>query len=452
MKTKFEKFFDELQAKGKSFQNIAFKDLTEDQSHELHNLYLDKADERVKSLEAKHAEAIVAQESINKEAYDREVAAKAKIKAELDEIKTDVAQKNQELTKLTYEMTKKVAQTMLESAKGQGSIRDANTRAAIEECKVLHKSLSEAVKNGDKATFTIKADTLTTSVANFTRGVEDPVVVGLATRRLTAYESIPRKITIPANAGGTYRYLEQNSATSVRAAANIAEGTPSPESTIIWAKQSLDLIKTSDHLPYSEEFEYDFQNLMKELVSFLRQNIDIIVDDQIITGTGAALNYDGIIFNAPAFTPVASGITDANIYDLIVKVSEDITDGEGSKYQPNIVYMNSADIDSIDFELKKDANNNYMSLRERALKRGIAIVENNAVVANTLFLGDNRYASIIQDGMLTIKTGLTSGTDAIDGIQRVLVSTRKNLLIKNEETTAWREVTSISAALTTLAT
>ena len=56
---------------------------------------------------------------------------------------------------------------------------------AMKEVKEFCKKLDEAVKSGEKATLTIKADTLTTSVQNSTRGMMDPDVTRLAHRRLT---------------------------------------------------------------------------------------------------------------------------------------------------------------------------------------------------------------------------------------------------------------------------
>lgn len=372
-------------------------------------------------------------------------------KEEIQALKDQLAQIEPEALKIAMKAVKEqgIILAKMQSNSNGGRMTE---KQAVEEAMKFYEDLKAAVKGGKDVELSIKADTLTTSVSNFTRGVEDPNVARLAHRRLTAYDAIPSKPKVGANMGGTYRYLDQDSGTSVRAAAQIAEGAASPESTIAWVKRSIDLKKTSDHLPYSDEFEYDFQDLMIELVEFLRQNVAIEVDDQIINGDGLGNNYDGILTTIPAYTPVASGITDANIFDLICKVSEDITDGEGSKYAPDLVFLNSSDIVSIDFLLKKDANNNYMNLAEMAAQKGFKVIENNSLAANSMILGDSRYAHIVEDGMVTVKTGLKSGTDAIDGISRVLVETRKNLLIKNLEVTGWREVTSISAALTTLAT
>ena len=91
-----------------------------------------------------------------------------------------------------------------------------------------------------------------------------------------------------------------------------------------------------------------------------------------------------------------------------------------------------------------------MSLQMMTEQKGITVIENNRVPANQMILGDNRYIHVPEDGVITIKRSVYAGDDQIEGITRMLVQTRKNLLIKNLELTGWRQITDIAAALTTL--
>ena len=98
--------------------------------------------------------------------------------------------------------------------------------------------------------------------------------------------------------------------------------------------------------------------MQEKLEEFLNINISIVEDDQLYDGDGTGNNCNGLFTSSPTYVPVASGITDANFYDLIVKASEDITKGKRSKYQPNFALMSISDINRM--RLKKDANNNYI--------------------------------------------------------------------------------------------
>jgi hypothetical protein len=73
-----------------------------------------------------------------------------------------------------------------------------------------------------------------------------------------------------------------------------------------------------------------------ELENFLRVNVAIKVDTDLVSGNGTTPNIKGINAQIPAYVAAASGITDASIYDLIVKLREAITASYGSKYNPNV--------------------------------------------------------------------------------------------------------------------
>ena len=77
---------------------------------------------------------------------------------------------------------------------------------------------------------------------------------------------------------------------------------------------------------------------------FLRVNVDILIDGQLLLGDGTGNNITGLDTYAPAYTAAASGIADASIYDLVVKVDEDITALTGNKYNFNFVLMTIVDI------------------------------------------------------------------------------------------------------------
>lgn len=432
MKNKFEAFFKAQQEKG-AWEGQSYDSLNEEQMQELMAGYLDNLEKGIAEAQAKAEKAEGGSTELQtqiKEMQEEQIKATSKY--------TEVLQK------FALSATNKLIDSV---AVG----KEQKINEAIKEAKEFCAKVDKAARERRSDTFTIKADTLTTSVQNFTRGVEDPVVTRLAHRRLTAYDSILSKPRIPANAGGTYRYMEVNSASSVRAAAAIAEGIKAPESTIVFTKQSLDLKKVGDYVPYSIEFQYDFQNLMQELTAFLIQNVSIEVDDQIINGDGIGANYDGIITTIPAYVPAAQGQADANFFDLACYVKDNITATEGSKYNPNIIYMTSGD--KIKYlATRKDGENRYLDLMAKLEQMGFVIVENNSLAANTAIIGDARYIHVIEDGMVTVETGVKVGDDALEGIENILVTTRKNLLIKSEETTGWRKITSISAALTTIAT
>jgi HK97 family phage major capsid protein len=202
----------------------------------------------------------------------------------------------------------------------------------------------------------------------------------------------------------------------------------------------------------SEEMLYDAELFAAELENFLRVNVAIKVDTDLVSGDGASPNINGIVNQMSAYAPAAAGITDASIYDLLVKVREAITAPYGGKYNPNVALMNITDINKM--KLKKDANNNYIlpPFFDKAGNEvdGIIVVECNSVVANTAYVGDSRYGAIYEQPGIMVQTGFATG-DFESDMMTIKARRRLNLLIRNVDRTGWLKVTDIAAALVTLA-
>lgn len=300
--------------------------------------------------------------------------------------------------------------------------------------------------------FETKATTTTASVVGNANALDIPGIGQLASRANNFYNFL-NTIPVPANANGTIRYYDWDEATKVRAAAMVAEGAAFPESTASWQVYTEKLKKIGDLIPWTDEFEYDDQFLVNELGRFLTTNVNLIKGDQVINGDGLGNNIKGLINLVPTYTPAAAGIVDASIYDLFVKLRESIEAQAGNKYRTNFAVMNIADINK--YKLKKDANNNYIMppFYDAAGNRidGVTVIEDNAVVANTMFIGDSTYIAKYEQPGLGIEFGYIN-TDFRDGLKRARLYNRILLNIRTVDRPGFLQVTDIGAALTTLAT
>jgi hypothetical protein len=329
---------------------------------------------------------------------------------------------------------------------------DKSKSSLLKEVEKNAEQIKASTQKGKDHTFVIKADTLRSSVVGNPNAFDLTTIGQLAHRKLTVYDAF-RKVPVPDNSNGVVRYVDWNPATTERAAAARAEGAVFPESTARWATYTLNLEKVGDMIPMSEEFMKDSALFAAELDNFLRTNVAIKIDTDLVDGDGATPNINGLKNQIPNYTPVAAGIADASIYDLIVKLREAITAPYGSKYSPNVAFMNIADINKM--KLKKDLNNNYVlppffNQNGQAVD-GITVIECNAFTANTMVIGDSRYGAIYEIPELEVTTGYATG-DFESDMMTLKAKKRMNLLIRQVDRTGWLEVTSISAALTTLAT
>jgi hypothetical protein len=308
-----------------------------------------------------------------------------------------------------------------------------------------------ATTKGKTFDFEIKADTLRASVVGNPSALDLPEIGQLATRKLTVYD-IFRKVPVPKDRNGVIRYVDWDADTTVRAAKAVAEGADFDPSTARWATYTLSLEKIGDMIPMSEEFLYDASTFAAELENFLKVNVAIKVDTDLIAADGASPNIKGLLAYTPAYAAAASGIVDASLYDLIVKVREAITKPYGSKYSPDTSLMNITDINRM--KLKKDQNNNYVMPPFKDANGnvidGVTVIECNAITANTMVVGDSRYGAIYEEPGIAVTTGLDTGDFKSDMVT-VKARRRMNLLIRTVDRTGWLKVTDIDAALLTLA-
>lgn len=330
-------------------------------------------------------------------------------------------------------------------AKGGTSSLESELSKELKEKRDEIKSIAK----GAKEEITVKANTLRASIATNPHELLIDGIGQLQRVKRSLYD-IFRKIPVAkGNHNGTIAYVDWDEATTVKAAAMVAEGAAFPESTAKFKGYTLQLQKIGDTLPVSEEFFEDEMLAAAELDMFLETNVNNVIDTQIVTGDGTGSNLKGLISSTPAYVPVASGITDANIYDLVAKVSESITSVGGSKYNPDFVAMNIADINKL--KLKKDTTNNYVFNFNDPRIGSMNIIEDNHVVANTMYVGDSRFARIYEMGGIVLSEGYT-GSQFTSDMLTLKARKRMALLIRTVDQTGFRKVTSISAALVTLAT
>lgn len=334
-----------------------------------------------------------------------------------------------------------------------GASKEVSVSKQIAAKKDILKALASRTNISEKEVeITTKALSNRASIGNNEQAFDLPDIGKLATRKLVMYDIFPKLTIASSNNNGTIRYYDWDQATTVRAAAMVAEGTAFPESTAKFQKYSIPLQKVGDTLPVTEEFFEDEQMFAAELGLFLETNVALKIDDQLANGDGTGNNLKGVFASVPAFTAPQAGIQDASIYDLIVKVKESITATGGAKYTPDVAFMNIVDINKM--KLKKDTYNNYIippfATVGGQVVDSILVIESNNVTANTFVLGDRRFARIYEKGGFELSQGMV-GTQFTEDEMTLKVRKRLAFLIRNVDATGWKKVTSISAALVTLA-
>lgn len=368
-------------------------------------------------------------------------------KTELDALKEELKAIEKMATTEQVETLKanlnELAEKLVEMQKGEKV-----EKTLLEEVIENKEKINALAKGDKKVEVELKALSNRASIANNTESVRLSGIGQLGVKLRALYDFFPKVQVGNGNHNGTIAYIDWDEDTTVRAAAIVAEGDTFPESTAKFAEYTKKLQKIGDTLPVTEEFMEDEVLASSELSKFININVNTVIDTKIAVGAGGANDIEGLYTASPAYTPVASGITDANIKDLVRKMRTAIVKTRGSKYAPNFVAANSETIDR--YFLKKDGENNYMFDSETGTIAGLTIVEDNNLADNTLVVGDSRYGTIYEKGGVVLSEGYNDGQFVAD-MKTIKARVRMLFLIRNVDKTGFLKCTNITTALATLA-
>lgn len=393
-------------------------------------------EELVKSFESK-VEALKAGQ-VSKEDIE---ALKTGFETQLKEVKDGA---------LTAEAVKTIFESEAEKLISDLSNKDSKSENALAKEILENKEALKAIAARQVGEVELKALTNRAAITNNGNAYDLPDIGQLGVKERALYNVLPKiQMPNPGNDKGIIRYRDWDEATTVRAAATVAEGAAFPESTAKWQDYTLSIQKIGDTLPVTEEFLEDEAMTAAELEMFIDVNVQTKIDDQIINGDGIGTNLKGILTSVPTYTPVASNIPAANIKDLVRKMRTSIVKNRGSKYSPDIVIMNSDTFDR--YYLAKDGENNYLFNTELGTIAGLFVVEDNNMPDNQLIVGDRRFAKIYEKGGVVLSEGEINAQFTSD-MKTIKARKRMAMLIRNVDSTGFLKCTNITTALTTLAT
>jgi HK97 family phage major capsid protein len=335
----------------------------------------------------------------------------------------------------------------LETIKTQGA---KNEKDAFKEEFETVKPTIKNLLSGQRGEVELKALTNRASISGNTNAYVLPDIGQLGVKARALYDVLPKMpISNRANDNGIIKYHDWDEDTIARATAMVAEGGTFPESTAKFIERTMPIRKIGDTLAVTEEFGEDADAANSELNRFLDVNVNTFIDAQIINGAGTGETLTGLLASAPDYTPVASGISGANIKDLVRKMRTAIVKNRGSKYSPDIVVMNSDTFDR--YYLAKDLDNNYLFDTVNGTIAGLAVVEDNNMPDNQLVVGDRRFATIYEKSGIVLSEGYVNAQFTSD-TKTIKARKRMAMLIRVVDRTGFLHCTNVTTALTTLAT
>jgi hypothetical protein len=312
----------------------------------------------------------------------------------------------------------------------------------------------KALASGDKNTtvkMVVKAPVLRSSVASSTQAMRLDDIGQLAYRGITL-SSLFRQRPVAPNSNGVIRYTDQLAPT--RAANAVAENSAFPESTFPWQEFTLNLQKIGDQVPVSVEAFNDVDYIAGEINSLLEINLRLKEDQDLWNANGVAPNIRGIFDYAPTYAAPDLNLDDPNLYDLIVKVQEDINSGRESKFRVNTAIVSYADFNAL--LIKKAVDGHYVRPEWAQLLpdgtanvNGIKVIPHALPTANTMLVGDFNWAEQFNMGDIEIEMGFIAN-QFINDMMTIKARKRTALLVRNVNLNSFRKVTDINAAISLL--
>lgn len=214
--------------------------------------------------------------------------------------------------------------------------------------------------------------------------------------------SMPRRrfvvrdlLNVVPTSAGSIDYRKQTVRTLNAAA--VAEGAAAPESVVEWALDTAIVRKLSHWVPMTDEALADTPRLQGEVDGELRFGLDLVEEQQLLTGDGTGENLTGLVTEATAFNPPAAlaAKNDRMISRLRLAMLQVVLNdyaADGFVLSP---------VDWAGIELETDTTGRYLVDVSSDLKRlwRLPVAECNTMTAGSWLCGSFQMAATLYDRM-----------------------------------------------------
>lgn len=217
----------------------------------------------------------------------------------------------------------------------------ATLKSALEAKKAEIDTLVKTGR-GNVEFFVPKTAITSASVANNPSGILIQEIARPA-YALPNMAQIMGSMPIPAGNNHSIGYWDRT--TSTRNAANVAENNTTTDSAAAWTFASKPIEKIFDWIPFTLEAQYDIAWMNAEIDAFVRENLLIKEDTQLLNGTGTTPEIQGLYDIATAFdaTDFAGKFKSGNLFNLLLCVASKMSNGLNSRFKANTVIVNDTD-------------------------------------------------------------------------------------------------------------
>lgn len=390
------------------------------------------------------------------------------IKKQIQETDKDNTEKMIELEKVVRETSEKMLNAVEKQAevlaeiqkKGGASVgKEIDYDITINAIEKVKDQISQ-MKEGELSSviFNLKAIVVPGDVQNSTASQRVIEIGKIPVRKTPLRELFTSAPITEGRNNGKITYVDQDVLN--RNANNVAKCAAVPESDINWIERSCDVEKIGDSIKVCQSALEDFDFIANEIDQFLRENIRLKFDQQLLLGTGVTPQLKGVdsvaqVWSVGVGSPIENlalliqAPTIADVMSTAVKQIEN--SGQNNSYIVNAILMNPEDVELM--LLTKDLNNN--SVNEKIIRiaddgtvfiKGVAVIENPLVPQNVAYAGDFTKGTIYVTREMEIKMTDSNATEFLSDVSTIKGTMRAALVIRNVWANAFIKVADIEAA------
>jgi len=314
-------------------------------------------------------------------------------KAELEGLKSSV-ESTEKLDEVKSAIAKLEGQVeAMKEAKKEQPKRFASLGSAIFDAFKNAKETIEKIarKELTQTTLEVKAADTMTITGNYSGGQVALSDLEQGVTRVVRRRPFLRQVSNTAGTSSKYVvYVEQKNP-DPNEAGMVAEGKLKPQSDFDLVEVSKEVKKIATYIKVSKEMLADLSFMQGEINSELMELVELKLDEQILLGTGAGANLEGIDLNAISWAAgtFASSIPAANNSDVLRVAIAQIAQ---ANFEANGIVLNPADAAALQLTKSTTGEYTYPVYEPQAdgtiRIKGDPVIENNLVPAGDFYVGD----------------------------------------------------------------
>lgn len=210
------------------------------------------------------------------------------------------------------------------------------------------------------------------------------------------------------------------------------ENVTKPESAITFTLVTAPVITLAHFIPASRQVLDDSPSLSSHINNRLMYGLKLKEETQLLSGTGANHQLNGLITQATAYVPTSPQLT--NEVDIIRHAIKQAHVGE---YIPNFCVLNPSDWYDIEIRKVGTSDDRYVvgNPRDMGVPRlwGLPIVVTNSISAGTFLIGTSQGAEIKDRQMAAVEMSREDSTNFQKNMVTILAEERLTLCVYRTE-------------------